>query len=838
MSDFINNFFEGNEIKENDNYEYIIGIDLGTCNSCCSVWRNNMSEIIPDEYGNRTIPSVVSFTNKNTYIGIDAKNQLLLSPKNAFYEIKRLIGKKINDKTVISEKKFLTYKICGDEKDNVSVIYEKNGIEKLISPEEISSYILMKIKKMASEYLKTDIKKAVISVPAYFNDAQRQATRDAAIIAGLNCMRIISEPIASALAYGLNKLTKISKDKEVNVIVYDLGGGTLDISLLTVCDGIFEVIGSAGNTHLGGVDFDNRIYDYCLNIFKTNHENFDETTITAEASQKLHKACETAKKMLSTTAQTTIGVSNFYNGENLLINLTRARFNEICNDLRLLCLQPLYDILLNSNIEKENITEIILVGGMTRVPAIREDIQRFFNKCPNSSVNPDEIVAIGAAIQGHILLHKNDPFSESITLLDTTPLSLGIETLGGIMNIMIPRGTIIPCSEKKIFTNDTSNETSVLIKVYEGERKLTKDNFYVGEFELSGLALAPRGYHKIEVTFSIDMDGIIIVSAEDIRRNNINTIRINGNCGRLTQEEIEKLVENAKNYEANDKINKKKMKMHHELSGLCENILNNINFRESTLSIEEISIIQKDINNILEILKHKYDDIEEIFYVNEIKRLMKNYFVLISQLDDEQNKNMKEQTETYGTSVYQNEDDEEKKYVKIIANEFGYDENINEDTINELKNIRDTLTEYCHNTLEILNNMDIFLDEKIKNEIKEFVEDILIWIHVQQKITIEEYKQKMNELTEMCNKYVECSSENKNIRDELITICNSLQNCLMANIIAIDDKNMKILNDKVNEIMLWIEITHDIENEEYNKKIDEINELCNNIYTSLISEKN
>jgi heat shock 70kDa protein 1/2/6/8 len=431
MTDLINKYFEETlETEEKINIEYVIGIDLGTCNSCCSIWRNNAAEVIPDEYGNRTIPSVVSFTNKTVYIGVEARNQLLLAPKNAYYEIKRLIGKKMNDKTVLGDKKFLTYELRADKNDNVAIVYEKDGNEKLLSPEELSSYILMKLKKMASDYLKSPVSKAVISVPAYFNDAQRQATRDAATIAGLECIRIISEPVASALAYGLNKLTKISREGDTYVVVYDLGGGTLDVSLLTINDGIFEVIGSAGNTHLGGVDFDNRIFEYCINVFKTNHINFDETIITAEASQKLRKACENAKKVLSSTAQTTIGVINFFNGENLIVNLTRTKFNDICNDLRMLCLQPLSDILLNCEIKKEAINEIILVGGMTRVPSIREDIQRFFNKCPNSSINPDEIVSVGAAIQGHILVHKNDPFSDSITLLDTTALSLGIETIG------------------------------------------------------------------------------------------------------------------------------------------------------------------------------------------------------------------------------------------------------------------------------------------------------------------------------------------------------------------------------------------------------------------------
>lgn len=839
MTDLISQFFNDDiQTDVSSDVDDIIGIDLGTCNSCCCIWRNNSAEIILDEYGNRTIPSVVAFTNKNTYIGCDARNQMLFDPRNAFYEFKRLMGKKVTDKTVFGDQKFLMYKICGDKSDNVNIVRRKDNEVIMLTPEELSSYILLKLKRMASDYLKRPVKRSVIAVPAYFNDSQRQATRDAATIAGLDCIRIISEPIASALAYGLNKLTKLSKNGDTHVAVYDLGGGTLDVSLLTINDGVFEVIGSAGNTHLGGVDFDNRIYDYCINTFKMSHTDFDVNTLSPESSQKLHKACENAKKVLSSTAQTTIGVTNFYNGINLIMNMTRNKFNEICNDLLILCLKPLDDILVNCEIKKEDITEIILVGGMTRVPAIRENIYKFFGKCPNSSINPDEIVAVGAAIQGYIIAHKNDPFSESVTLLDTTPLSLGVETIGGVMNVMIPRGTLIPTSEKKIFSNDTPNETTISVKVYEGERKLTRDNFCVGEFELSGLTTAPRGYHKIEVTFTIDVDGLITVTAIDLRGNNTNTLRINGNRGRLSNDAIEKMVEAAKMFEVNDKINKKKKKLHYELTELCDNINKNLDFRETHLPDGEREVIRADVLKILEMLKRPYEEIDETVYDDEAKRLKRNYCVLITKIDDDNHdyKNYTAQTVEAGTSVFQNDDDDEKTYVKIVATELGYDDTIDTDKLNELKQLRDTLIETCHTVLEIADSPSIILNDSCRANLKDLAEDILVWVHVQQKISMEDYKEKLDELTDQCNKYVDIPDQTslQCSKNELLTLCSSLKSSINSNLLALDDKSMGILDDKIDDVLGWVDNNTDASPEQYQEKIDLLNEMCNGIYNSLI----
>ena len=544
-----------NEDKFNKDENIVVGIDLGTTNSCVGVWRNNNLEIIPDEFGNNTIPSFVGYTKVNKYVGINAKNQKELNPKNVFYEFKRLIGKKIN--AVENDKEFFNYDLVPDEENNVNVITDYGLV---ITPEELSSNILIKLKEMASKYLKNDIKKAVITVPAYFNDSQRQATKDAAKIAGLECIRIINEPTAAALTYGLlNKSLSKKVNESINVIVYDLGGGTLDISLLTITDGLFEVKASVGNTHLGGIDFDNKIISYCINYFKKDNKIEKLDNLSSLSYQRLKRACENAKKILSVSLKTNIIVQNFYEDKDLILTLTRERLNYICKDLLILALKPLEDILESAELGKEDINEIILVGGMTRMPQIIDNVKKFFNgKEPNCSMNPDEVVAAGAAIQAFILSHDDDPFSENITLLDIIPLSLGIETIGGVMNFLVPRNTIIPITKKRIFTTDSDYDKSVVIKVYEGERKMTKDNFLVGEFELEGIEPAPRGIARIEVKFNIDINGIITVSAEDITDKDKlsvkKSITITGNKGRLKPEQINKLINEAREFEIKDRI--------------------------------------------------------------------------------------------------------------------------------------------------------------------------------------------------------------------------------------------------------------------------------------------
>lgn len=503
----IDNYFNSDQIINDD--DIIIGIDLGTTNSCVGIWRKNNLEIIPDMFGNRTIPSVVSFTSKFRYIGNEAKKQTELNPENTFYEVKRLIGRKYDDETVTNDKEFLSYNIIPDEQNNVMI---STSFNKILSPEEISSYILLELKHMAETYLNQSITKTVVTVPAYFGDAQRQATKDACQIAGLECVRIINEPTAASLAYGFDK-----RSGDINVIIYDLGGGTLDVSLLNISDGIFQVLGSCGNTHMGGADFDNVLMTYSIEQFKKKHK-IELNNINPLSYQKLKQACENAKKRLSEIKKTTIVVPQFYDNKDLFIVITKEIFENICKELFMLCLKPVSDILKSCVIPKEDIDEIVLVGGCTRIPQIRENLKLFFGKDPNISLNPDEVVAAGAAIQAYILNNNTDPFSENITLLDVIPLSLGLEVIGGVMNVIIPRNSTIPISKTRKYTNDSDNETYICVKIFEGERKMTRDNYLVGSFELTGITPAPRGINQFEITFSVDVNGIINVTALDLNK--------------------------------------------------------------------------------------------------------------------------------------------------------------------------------------------------------------------------------------------------------------------------------------------------------------------------------
>ena len=501
--------FQNNMNNINNNKEdIIVGIDLGTSNSCICYWNNSSLVMIPDEKGNKTIPSYVGFTNISRYVGNDAKNQSVLNTSNVYYETKRLIGRKFSDPDVQREKGLLAYKIYGDENDNIKLESTLSTLDenKVFTPEEIASNVLTKLKHMANDYLKTKITKAVITVPARFNDKQRQATIDAAKIAGLDCVRIIHEPTAAAMAYGLGS-RKLKKDEYINIIVYDFGGGTLDVSLVEISanssnENIFTVLGSAGNTNLGGSDFDNRLQKYSIEMFKRKNKLKKIEDLSALSLQRLKQSCENAKKTLSTKNKAYVTVKEFYLSIDLLIPITREDFEIICGDLLLLSLKPIEDVLELQELTTDDIDEIIMVGGMTRMPMIMKRLEQKFKIKPNNSLNPDEAIAAGAAIQAYILNNNSNPFSESMRLLDICPLSMGVETIGGIMDILIPHGTIIPITVEKMYTTYEDYAESVLIKIYEGERQITRDNFFVGEFELKNIPKEPRGIPEIKVNFN------------------------------------------------------------------------------------------------------------------------------------------------------------------------------------------------------------------------------------------------------------------------------------------------------------------------------------------------
>lgn len=833
---------QNQSVQTNNNEESIIdeldnlclGIDFGTTNSCLSVWYKNKPIIINDIDGGEIIPTVIEINSDKKIIGKEAylrknifdTNNNNFNKKNIFliYEIKKLLGKKFSE---LNKRQIdiLAYELRPDENDNITIIDNENL--KIYYPEEIAAHLFMSFKLKTEMFLSNKfdreivIGNAVISVPAYFNKNQRQIIKNSAEYAGLNVLRLINEPTAAAICYGLNKSNKIDG---LNIIVYDFGGGTLDVSLLNINNEIYEVLGSCGNNNLGGSDFDNKIMEYVLKEFiKTNSEiNYEKliSDISENSLQKLKYLCEQAKITLSEHLNTKIKIDEFYLNKNLTVNLSRETFCEICQDLLRITVKPVSDLLTLCEKNKTDIDEIIMVGGMTRVPIIRHNIERFFNKDVNCSINPDNVVSIGTSIQGYMLLNSKS-VQDKLLLIDRTSLSIGVETSGGIMDVLIPRGSIIPIKKTKKYSTDTDFIDSINIKIYEGERKFTKDNYLIGNFILSGIEKQKKGIPSIQITFSIDTDGIIKIYAEDLDNPlNKKSIQVSGNKQNLTQEQIDKIISNAKEMDHVDKIDKIKKESYATILDNSEKIISNISADIIFMPQEIKNTIISNVNEIIEWLKNtNYQDIE----IDKYKEILHDYKINYSIYIILQAKPVIELEDA-------NEFDKGIEIYDDDTNAKNYEEEINNfrKIIDEYDNIGKQIKIYkfsnnpnkfnCGDYNDKKNEELKKLEEKF-NVVYDYASDNLLNIFINKNIT----KESVNDIVDKLHQLDSDFKEIYNLFNNEFNIISKLINKLEEK----ENYYLEIL-EKLNESSNNNdEIGSNFSNDDKNKHDEEINKINN-----------
>ena len=809
----------------NDYNNLCLGIDFGTTNSCLSVWYKNKAVIISDYENSQVIPTVIEITENKKIIGKEAylrknifeKTNTEFNTKSTFlvYEIKKLLGKKYSDLTQ-SQIDILAYTIIADEFDNIQIF--DSITNKYYYPEEITTHLFMSFKLRAEMFLSTKfnsnitIINVVLSVPAYFNKIQREIVKKCAENGGFKVLRLINEPTAAALCYGLGKNLNNSNK---NIIVYDLGGGTLDVSCLYISNGVYEVLGSCGNNNLGGSDFDKKIMEYAItefiNEYKLDKDLFIDK-INENSLQKLKYLAEQTKISLTNNLNTKLKIKNFFENNDLSVSVSREKFNELTEDLIRLAVKPLHDVLAICELEKEQISEIIMVGGMTRIPIIRYSVERFFNKDVNCSIDPDIVVSIGASIQGYMLTSNSD-VEDKLLLVDRTSLSIGLEISGGIMDFLIPRGTIIPVKKTRKYTTDTDYSEWIPIKIYEGERKLTKDNFLIGDFILSGIEKEKRGIPEIQITFEIDTDGIIKIKAEDLKNPlNKKIIQVSGNKQNLSQEELDKIIENAKKMDQSDRLDKMKKESYLSLIDSSNRILENINSSEVKLDNTIKSNISSNIKEILDwITQQNYADITQDKYKELLHDYKMNYSIYLIQNNTPIiNLESANEDDNKGIEIYDDETNTKKyieqiKYFRTIIDNY--------ETINKQMKIYTFMDsgnlEKNEIKKELLNNLSILF-----TDLYDYANDILVKLFIERNLTdelVNEYCTKMNKLDSEFNELFDNLDKEYNIINKLI------------------DK----IKEKENLYLLQLDNIQNEESEEYKttcKKLDIIIDFDSWIY--------